>query len=65
MEHYHSFLQSIPMAEGAGPLVFPGEPEARQELRRRKEGIPIPGSTLETLEQLGVRHGVRSRLETI
>ncbi|MBR3545823.1 MAG: Ldh family oxidoreductase [Oscillospiraceae bacterium] len=62
MEHYRDFIRSVPMAEGAPPLVFPGEPEEATEAKRRREGIPVPLSTLEELERLKAEYGVRAEL---
>lgn len=63
MERYHHFIQNVPMADGAAPLVFPGELEALQEQTRRREGIPVPVSTLETLERLKEEHHIQSDLD--
>lgn len=65
MEYYHHFIQSVPLAEGAAPLVFPGELEALQEQKRRKEGIPVPVSTIETLEQLKEKYCIQSNLDKV
>lgn len=65
MEHYRSFIRSVPLAEGASPLVFPGEIEANQEKRRRVEGIPVPVSTLETLRELKEQYGVSATLAEV
>ena len=50
------------MADGVSPLIFPGELEALQEKKRRKEGIPVPISTMKTLKQLREDYGVQSWL---
>ncbi len=62
MERYRGFLRSVPLAEGAPPLVFPGEIEAAQEKKRRLEGIPVPLSTLETLLSLKDEYGICAEL---
>ncbi len=62
MEYYHHFIQGIPIADGVSPLIFPGELEALQEKKRRKEGIPVPISTMKTLKQLREDYGVQSWL---
>lgn len=65
MEYYHHFIQNVPMADGAAPLAFPGELEARQEQKRRREGIPVPVRTIESLERLKGQYHIRSNLEEI
>ena len=62
MERYRGFLRSVPLAEGAPPLVFPGEIEAAQEKKRRLEGIPVPLSTLEILSSLKDEYGICAEL---
>ena len=63
MEYYRNFIRNVPMADGAMPLVFPGEIEANQEKKRRVEGIPVPVSTIETLNKLKVEYGVAECLK--
>lgn len=63
MEYYHSYLDAAPLAQGAVPLCFPGEIEYRCEVERRKNGVPVPVSTLEALEKLKETYGVASSLE--
>ena len=62
MKHYHDYIRSIPLADGAAPLCFPGEIEHGRELERRKSGIPVPLSTLETLGALKAEYGVAACL---
>lgn len=63
MEYYRNFIRNVPMADGAMPLVFPGEIEANQEKKRRVEGIPVPVSTIETLNKLKAEYGVAECLK--
>ncbi len=65
MEYYRNFIRNVPMADGAAPLVFPGEIEANQEKKRRKEGVPVPVSTIETLNKLKAKYGVEACLEEV
>lgn len=62
MEYYHRYLEAAPLTEGAQPLCFPGEIEYRCEQYRRENGIPVPISTLEKLNQLGREFGVTAAL---
>lgn len=62
MLHYHEFIQGVPMADGAPPLIFPGELEQRRERERRISGIPVPLSTLETLQNLKAHYSLKTDL---
>ncbi len=42
-------VRSAPRAEGFAEILMPGEPEARQEARRLRTGIPYPAKDLEAL----------------
>lgn len=42
-------VRNAPKAEGFSEIMMPGEPEARQEAKRLKQGIPYPGADLEPL----------------
>lgn len=47
-----------PTAKGVDEILMPGEPEEREEIRRRKEGIPLDANIVETLEQEAARFNV-------
>ena len=51
-------LKAIPPAPGFAEVLIPGEPEAREEARRRAEGIPLPEATWQAIVQAGTRVGV-------
>lgn len=63
MQYYHDYLLSAPLTDGAAPLCFPGEIEHNCELERRKNGVPVPVSTLQALEALKKDYGVTAALE--
>ena len=42
-------VRSAPRAEGVDEILMPGEPEARQEARRLRTGIPYPANDVEAL----------------
>lgn len=63
MQYYHDYLSTAPLADGAASLCFPGEIEHHCELERRKNGIPVPLSTIEALEKLKEAYGVKASLE--
>lgn len=60
MQEYHEYLESVPVAEGAMKLCFPGEIEHNCEKKRREEGIPVPLTTLEKLEELKGEFGIEA-----
>lgn len=45
-------------AEGFSEVLVPGEPEQRTQEQRLREGIPLPGETVEALTELGARYSV-------
>ena len=52
------WIKSSKLAPGFTEILLPGEPEAREQQRREKEGIPIHEATwqrlLDTATKLGV-----------
>lgn len=51
-------LKSIRTSEGVSEVKLPGEIEADTMRERRREGIPLGSGTLDTLREVGERHGV-------
>jgi LDH2 family malate/lactate/ureidoglycolate dehydrogenase len=43
-------LRDSPLAEGAERVYLPGEIEHERKIERRREGIPLPASTIELLD---------------
>lgn len=62
MKSYHEYLESVPVAEDAPKLCFPGEVEYNCEKQRRIEGIPVPLTTIELLEKLKEEYSVECEL---
>jgi LDH2 family malate/lactate/ureidoglycolate dehydrogenase len=52
MERYIFELKSVPLAQGFDEIVYPGEIEARNEVRNRAEGLLLPEDTLADLKRL-------------
>lgn len=42
-------VRNAPKAEGFSEILMPGEPEARNEIKRLRDGIPYPSADLEPL----------------
>jgi LDH2 family malate/lactate/ureidoglycolate dehydrogenase len=58
MERYIAELKSVPLAQGFDEVVYPGELEARNDLRNREEGLLFPEDTRADLKKLGNRLGL-------
>jgi LDH2 family malate/lactate/ureidoglycolate dehydrogenase len=52
MERYIGELKSVPLAQGFEEVVYPGEIEARNDVRHRREGILLPADTVADLLKL-------------
>ncbi len=52
------WVKSAPLAEGATEILIPGEPEARLEAQRRREGIPVEDETWSQIEGVARELGV-------
>ena len=51
-------LKAIPAAAGHDEVLVPGEPEARMQAARDREGVPLPSVLWESLETLSGELGV-------
>ncbi|HTG10214.1 MAG TPA: Ldh family oxidoreductase [Candidatus Eisenbacteria bacterium] len=52
------WVKSAPLAQGATEILIPGEPEARLEAERRRDGIPIEDQTWSQIETTAGELGV-------
>ena len=52
MERLIAELKSVPLAQGFGEVVYPGEIEGRNDARNRAEGLILPEDTLADLRKL-------------
>ena len=52
------WVKSAPLAQGATEVLIPGEPEARLEAERRRDGIPIEDETWSQIEGVARELGV-------
>jgi len=46
------FVKSAPLAQGSKEILIPGEPEARLEAERRRDGVPVEDETWSQIEQV-------------
>jgi len=59
LETYIDQLASTPSAHGAaGPVIYPGQPEAERTARSRAEGIVVDRAHFDSLARLAVRFGI-------
>ena len=58
MEAFITEIKSVPLAQGVDEVFYPGEMEARADVRQRREGIELPDDTVEELRRLGRENGV-------
>ncbi len=62
MAEYLSYLKSIPSWEEGKEVMMPGEIEYRRETERRKNGMPLPKTTVEELNALKAEHNIKAEL---
>jgi LDH2 family malate/lactate/ureidoglycolate dehydrogenase len=62
MEALIAEMKAVPLAEGFDEVFFPGQIEDRSGVRREREGIELPGRTMEALERLAAETGARLQL---
>ncbi len=62
MEEMIAGLKSVPLAEGFDEVVYPGEPEARNDAANRRNGLRLPEDTLADLKKLAAETGLQARL---
>ncbi len=64
MEAFIAELKSVPLAKGIDEVFYPGEMEARSDVRLREAGIELPDDTFADLVRAGAESGIpASRLE--
>jgi LDH2 family malate/lactate/ureidoglycolate dehydrogenase len=58
MEAMIAGLKETPLAPGVDEIFYPGEIEARNDIRNRETGLGLPEDTLADLRALGERLSV-------
>ena len=61
MDRYIAELKSVPLAQGFEEIVYPGEIEARNDVRNRADGLLLPQDTIADLQKLGQQTGVSTQ----
>jgi uncharacterized oxidoreductase len=57
-DHFLNKLKTTPAAPGFREVLVPGDPEQRSRSIRLNEGIPLPESSWQTLQQQAIKYGV-------
>jgi len=60
MEKMIEELKSVPLAVGHDEVFYPGEIEARNEVRNRREGLQLPDDTIRNLTRVAAECGLRA-----
>jgi len=58
MERYVAELKAVPLAPGAAEIFYPGEIEARNDVRHRARGLDLPEATLADLAAVARETGI-------
>ena len=58
IEDLLNYVKSAPLAPGVDTLMYPGEPEAREQRRRERDGIPLDEATWQEIVALAQELGI-------
>ncbi len=58
MEALIAQMKSVPRADGVDEIFYPGEIEARNDERQRRDGLELPAATLADLERVANETGI-------
>jgi LDH2 family malate/lactate/ureidoglycolate dehydrogenase len=62
MEQFADEIKAVPTAKGFDEVFYPGEIEANNDKRNRRDGIPFPDDTLADLKRIAQETGLEARL---
>jgi LDH2 family malate/lactate/ureidoglycolate dehydrogenase len=62
MEQYIAELKAVPRAQGFEEIFYPGEIEARNDVKNRREGIQFPADTIADLQRIAKETGLEAKL---
>lgn len=62
MERFIDELKSVPLAQGHDEVFYPGEMEARNDVKNRKEGLVLPEDTRADLARVAKLTGPEAKL---
>ena len=58
MEQFVAEIKAVPLAKGYDEVFYPGEIEARNDVKNRREGLAFPDDTLADLEKVAKDSGL-------
>lgn len=62
MQSFISELKAVPLARGCDEIFYPGEMEARNDARHRKQGLALPEDTCADLKRIARETGLEGKL---
>ena len=62
MEQFIAEIKAVPLAQGCDEVFYPGEMEARNDVKNRHDGLRLPDDTLADLSRIAKLTGLKSRL---
>jgi LDH2 family malate/lactate/ureidoglycolate dehydrogenase len=62
MEAFTAEIKSVPTAQGFNEVFYPGEIEANNDQRNRREGIEFPDDTIADLKRIAKEGGLEGKL---
>jgi LDH2 family malate/lactate/ureidoglycolate dehydrogenase len=62
MEHYIGEIKSVPVAQGFDEVFYPGEIEANNDAKNRKDGLSFPKDTIADLQRIARETGLEAKL---
>jgi len=62
MEEFAEEIKAVPTAKGFDEVFYPGEIEANNDKRNRKEGLQLPDDTLADLKRIARETGLEAKL---
>jgi LDH2 family malate/lactate/ureidoglycolate dehydrogenase len=62
MDRYVEEIKSVPLAKGYDEVFYPGEMEARNDVKNRRDGIEFPEDTLVDLRRIATEGGLEAKL---
>ena len=65
MDNYISELKSVPLAKDVEEVHYPGEIEARNDARNRRDGLMLPADTVADLKRIAGELGVENMLPSV
>jgi len=62
MERFIAEIKSVPLAKGFDEIFYPGEMEARNDIRNRQDGLVLPADTLVDLQRIASETGLTAKV---